>query len=94
MNQKQLFQDGKILNTASTMQFQTNVANDTRTLNQDINDGLTESDGRFCYRQNTISTANHRNSALYSASFIQEKQDIYEDMALGDDFLNEYFSQV
>lgn len=77
------------------MPFQASVTNETRTFNQEINKGFTETDSkRFLSRQNTSSTANHRNSALYSTSPTYEKQDIYQDMAVGDAFLNEYFSQV
>lgn len=76
------------------MAFQASVANDSRKFNHEINDGFTETDSRFRYWKNTLSKANQRNSDLYSASFIHEKQDIYADMAVGDEFLNEYFSQV
>lgn len=76
------------------MPFRASVASDSKMFNQEINDGFTETDGRFSYRKNTLLTANQCNSALYSATLVHEKQDIYGDMALGDEFLNEYFSQV
>lgn len=75
------------------MPIQASVANESRMFNQETNNGLTETDGRFWYQQNTLLTANKHNSALYS-TLVHEKQDIYEDMAVGDEFLNEYFSQV
>jgi len=76
------------------MAFQAGVGNASRMFNHEINDRFTEADSRFGYRQNTLSKAKQRNSVLYSASFVHEKQDIYQDMAVGDEFLNEYYSQV
>lgn len=77
------------------MPFQASVTNESRTFNQEINKGFTETDSKRVWsRRNTFSTANQCNSALYSTSLKFEKQDIYEDMAVGDAFLNEYFSQV
>lgn len=77
------------------MPFQSSVTKGSRTFNQEIIKGFTETDSkRFRSRGNTFSTANQRNSALYSTSLTDEKQDIYQDMAIGDAFLNEYFSQV
>uniref|UniRef100_A0A671PDU9 Si:ch73-74h11.1 n=1 Tax=Sinocyclocheilus anshuiensis TaxID=1608454 RepID=A0A671PDU9_9TELE len=61
---------------------------------KEINDGFTETDSKgFRDRRNTLSTANQRSSALYSTSLTFEEQDIYEDMAVRDAFLSEYFSQ-
>uniref|UniRef100_A0A8C1X0J5 Si:ch73-74h11.1 n=1 Tax=Cyprinus carpio TaxID=7962 RepID=A0A8C1X0J5_CYPCA len=98
IDQKQLFQDGTVSNyvsnNVSSMPFQASVTKESRTFNQEIIKGFTETDSkRFWSRGNTFSTANQRNSALYSTSLTDEKQDIYQDMAIGDAFLNEYFSQ-
>uniref|UniRef100_A0A673NI35 Si:ch73-74h11.1 n=1 Tax=Sinocyclocheilus rhinocerous TaxID=307959 RepID=A0A673NI35_9TELE len=98
IDQKPLFQDGTVSNyvskNVSSVPFQASVTHDSRTFSQEINDGFTETDSkRFRDRRNTLSTANQHSSALYSTSLTFEEQDIYEDMAVGDAFLSEYFSQ-
>uniref|UniRef100_A0A671PA88 Si:ch73-74h11.1 n=1 Tax=Sinocyclocheilus anshuiensis TaxID=1608454 RepID=A0A671PA88_9TELE len=98
IDQKPLFQDGTVSNyvskNVSSVPFQGSVTHDSRTFSQEINDGFTETDSKgFRDRRNTLSTANQRSSALYSTSLTFEEQDIYEDMAVRDAFLSEYFSQ-
>lgn len=75
------------------MPLHASVANENTTFHQEINGGFTETDSRYLYRHNTLTTS-QRNNALYSTSLRYEQRDIYEDMALGDEFLGEYYSQV
>lgn len=63
------------------------VANENTTqINRDI-------ESRFFYDQKWL-TNSQNNNTIYLTSLRNKQRDIYEDMALGDAFLCEYYSQV
>ncbi|KAF4070847.1 hypothetical protein AMELA_G00278230 [Ameiurus melas] len=86
---------GSTFNKASMVQSAQGF--DTRVLNNELQRGVMEVDSMSGYQHNTLQAqhtlgSTHRNT-LRSASFRQKVHNIYEETALPDYYLHEYFSQ-
>lgn len=87
---------GNTFNKASMVQSAQGF--DTRVLNNKLQRGVMEVDSMSEYQHNTLQAqhaleSTHRNT-LHSASFRQKVHNIYEEIALPDCYLHDYFSQV